>query len=162
MFAAAARVGGTPQQRRAHRSWRWLSVLAVAIVAVLGLTAPSADAAINRGATYRVAGTDCSVSVGGWLNTSRYPATASQVTCSSRHTVQVRNQLWYAGTSGVPVLFFQTQWFTYTNAFGTREIDSYLANCAGYWDWDSGVQVYVDGVYRGSYYNAWGWWRACT
>jgi hypothetical protein len=150
------------RMRRSRPIMRLLTTLTLVAAAFFGIAATNANAAINRGYTHAIAGTNCSVTVGGWLNTSRYPATASQVSCSSRHTVQVRNQLWYAGTNGVPALFFQTQWYTYQNAFGTREIDSYAASCPGRWDWLSGVQVYIDGVNRGSFYNTWGWWTACT
>jgi hypothetical protein len=145
------------------RTIRNLVILAGITLPLVALGASPANAAINRGATYAIAGTNCSVTVGGWMNyPNRYPGVASQVTCATRHTVQVNNQIWYAGTNNNPVLFAQSGWYTYSNAYGTREIENYRGVCAGYWNWLSGVQVYIDGVNKGSYYNSWGWWTACT
>ena len=62
-------------------------------------TAAPASAAINRQSVWTLTGTDCHLMVGGYMNPSRYPGTASQVACASRHTIQVRNELWYRGTS---------------------------------------------------------------
>jgi hypothetical protein len=146
----------------------------VTIGSVGHLTAPDAaqtgsmssqtPKAINRGVTHAIPGTNCSITVGGWIDAPYYyPGVASQVSCSSRHTVQVDNQVWWAGTNGVPALFYQSGWYTYTNAYGTREIDNARAYCAaGRWDWLSGTQVYIDGIYRGGFFNNWGWWTACT
>jgi hypothetical protein len=75
------------------------------------------------------------------------------VSCNARHTVQVRNQLGYAGTNGNAVLFGQGPLYTYTG-YGTPELDNYWAKCPGYWNWQSSAQVYVDGVYRGNLGNA--------
>lgn len=137
-------------------------LLLIAVLLGMITTSSPASAAINRGTTWTITGTNCSLTVGGWQNTQRYPATASRVTCGSRHTVQVRNQLWYAGTNNVATLFGQSSWYTYSNAYGTPELDTYWATCPGYWDWQSSAQLYIDGVYRGNLGNAWGWWTACT
>lgn len=123
-----------------------------------------APKAINRGVTHAIPGTNCSITVGGWIDVPYYyPGVASQVWCGSRHTVQVDNQIWWARSNGDPALFYQSGWYTYKNAFGTREIDNARASCpAGNWDWLSGAQVYIDGAYRGGFFNSWGWWTACT
>ena len=141
---------------------RTVVLLAIAlIVGLLGQAAP-ANASINRGYIHTVPGTNCTVTVGGWPNTRRYPGTASSVSCSTPHSISVRNQIWYAGTNGVPALFAQSVWYNFSRVYSTGEIDSYRAACPGFWDWLSGAQVYVDGVYRGTFYNSWGWWTACT
>jgi len=130
----------------------------------LGSQAPQT---INLGASHAIPGTNCSVTVGGWNNYPyHYPGVASQVWCGSRHTIQVENQILWAGTSGVPYLFYQSGWYTYPNAFGTREIDNARAWCpSGSWHWWTGIQVYVDGVYRGGYpvlFTDLHWWTACS
>lgn len=139
------------------------SARAVSAAQTRSLTS-QASKTINRGAVHAIPGTNCIITVGGWLNIPyRYPGVASQVLCASRHTVQVSNQIWWAGPNRVPVLFAQSGWSTYVNAFSTPEIDNYRALCpAGLWDWVSGTQVVIDGINRGGFFNSWGWWTACT
>jgi len=149
--------------RRRLRRFAKSTLLITAIAApLLAFTAAPADAAINRGSAYTVAGTNCTVTVGGFPNAGKYPGTASQVSCTTQHTIQLQNLIYYAGTNGVPVLFGQSGWSTYYNAYRNVEFDSYRASCAGRWYWLSGVSVYIDGVNRGTYYNSWGLWTACT
>lgn len=136
-----------------------LSAMAL-MLAMLTVSSP-ASAAINRGTTWTLGGTNCKLTVGGWPNTRHYPGTASRISCATPHTIQVRNQLWWAGTNNVPALYGQSAWYTYY-AYGTPELDTYWAACPGYWDWDSSAQVYIDGVYKGNLGNQWGWWTACT
>jgi len=155
------------QPRRAVPSIGAVRAVRAVMVALLSLVmagvvmAGPADAAINRGTTWNLTGTGCTLTVGGWPNTKKYPGTASRVTCTARHKVQVRNQLWYAGTDGKAYLAMQGPWHTYTG-YGTPELANYWAKCPGRYNWQSSAQVYVDDVYRGNLGNAWGWWTACT
>ncbi|MCW2775577.1 MAG: hypothetical protein JWN91_3903 [Nocardioides sp.] len=140
-----------------------LAALALLVGLLAGGASP-ANAAFNLAVDKPVQGTDCRVTVGTWPNTAAYPGLAMQVhNCGSRHTIQIQGQLQWAGTNLVPYEFFTTPWFTYTNAYGTREHDYYKASCpAGRWNWRVVVWVYVDGVYRGAYDNGWHNWQACT
>jgi hypothetical protein len=118
---------------------------------------------INRPTTRVIPGTNCSITVGGYVVAPYYPSVASQVSCNSRHNISVDNQIWDANLNGTSAhVYVNWGYYNYINAFGTREIDDVYASCPGTLLWSQGALVYIDGVYRGGFYTPWGQWTACT
>ncbi len=173
MFARTAHQPRTTGSRRSPgmrrlRPVSWpgrFTILAglAATGAILATAAPASADNINLAATSAIAGTNCSVTVGTDQNPSAYPGTATQVTCSSPHTITVTTQLQDASLAGgLWYLYGQTPTDT-TYAYATRMLFYHWQACpACRWQWRVVAFVTIDGVYHGGYANARASWTACT
>lgn len=172
-----SRPGLRARVRRMSRSARLAALLGLAAGATLVTTALPASASTSTsshafnltGPWQTVAGTNCSVRVGTDMNSPyAWPGTATQVSCTSPHTIEVYTTLDFWSQSQGAWYYWTTPAYTQPNAYGTGPVYSDFSSpsyCIGDTWWMVYSYVYVDGVYRGAYANNNGQpskWDACT
>ena len=152
------RTGLRARASRVARSRRLAVLAALATGATLAATALPASAATNPfgfnfSKTTAVAGTNCQATVGTFYNTSDYPGTATEIQCSTGHSISVYTQLQDASMAGgLWYVWATTPTSNFSYTANTGAIEWYWASCGGpQLQWRVVAFVYVDGVYRGQY-----------
>lgn len=154
----ASRPGLRARVKRMSRTARLAALLGLAAAATLATTALPASASTNPpGFNYAraqtVAGTDCTITVGTYYNTSKYPGTALWAYCSTGHMISMYAELQTAPMAGGTwSVWGRSPTYNYSYIANTGYQYSYRASCGGpELQWRVMAYISVDGHYRGEY-----------